>query len=65
MMVHWRWLQMKKCPKCGGPLGERPALSRRDGKTDICSDCGFKEAMEDAQAIINREGRKCNGNKTV
>ncbi len=56
---------MKKCPKCGGPLGERPALSRRDNKTDICADCGFKEAMEDAQAIINREGMKCNGNKTV
>lgn len=40
---------MKKCPKCNGPLGDRPALSRRDGKTDICSNCGFIEAMEDAQ----------------
>ncbi len=40
---------MKKCPKCNGPLGDRPALSRRDGKTDICSNCGFMEAMEDAQ----------------
>lgn len=43
----------KKCPKCGGPLGDRPALSRRDNKTDICSECGFREAMEDAQKIIN------------
>ena len=56
---------MEKCPKCGGPLGKRPALSRRDNKTDICADCGFKEAMEDAQAIINREGTNRNGNKTV
>lgn len=40
---------MKKCPKCGGPLGERPALSRRDGRTDICSDCGCKEAIEDIE----------------
>ena len=43
---------MEKCPKCGGPLGNRPALSRRDGKTDICSECGYKEAMEDAEKII-------------
>ncbi|MCI9039957.1 MAG: hypothetical protein HFJ29_08965 [Clostridia bacterium] len=48
----------KKCPKCGGLLGERPALSRRDNKTDICSDCGFKEAMEDAEKIIQKYGRK-------
>ena len=44
---------MRRCPKCGGPLGDRPALSRRDNKTDICSECGFREAMEDAQKIIN------------
>ena len=43
---------MKKCPKCGGPLGDRPALSRRDNKTDICADCGYKEAIEDAEKII-------------
>jgi len=45
---------MKECPKCKGPLGERPALSRRDNKTDICSNCGFLEAMEDAEKIINK-----------
>ena len=44
---------MKKCPKCKGPLGERPALSRRKGIGDICSDCGYKEAMEDEQKIID------------
>lgn len=43
---------MKKCPKCGGSLGKRPALSRRDNKTDICADCGYLEAIEDAKKII-------------
>lgn len=57
---------MKKCPKCGGPLGERPALSRKDNKTDICSECGFKEAMEDAERICNINGKeKNNGNKNI
>lgn len=49
---------MDKCPKCGGPLGDRPALSRRDGKTDICSECGYKEAMEDAEKIIAMRRRE-------
>lgn len=49
---------MKKCPKCKGPLGDRPALSRRDGKTDICSECGYKEAIEDAEKIIAMRRRE-------
>ena len=54
---------MRRCPKCGRSLGDRPALSRRDNKTDICSECGFKEAMEDAQKIINsNQGGKENEN---
>lgn len=43
---------MRKCPKCGGPLGKRPALSRRDNKTDICATCGYKEAIEDAEKFF-------------
>ena len=49
---------MKKCPKCGGLLGKRPALSRRDNKTDICSECGYKEAMEDAEEIIKKYNKE-------
>ena len=51
----------RNAPDVDGILGTRPALSRRDGKTDICSDCGFKEAMEDAEKIIemNRRENKC------
>jgi predicted RNA-binding Zn-ribbon protein involved in translation (DUF1610 family) len=36
------------CPKCGEDFDDkRPAISRRDNKTKICSDCGVTEAMED------------------
>lgn len=35
------------CPACGQPLPEHPALSRRDNKTLICSDCGTREALAD------------------
>ena len=45
---------MPKCPRCGGGIpndaqeGEYPgALSRRDNKTYICSECGTLEALED------------------
>ena len=40
------------CPRCGDLVFEEcPALSRRDYKTKICSDCGTDEAMFDY--IIN------------
>lgn len=42
------------CPLCGGPIPNAlyegkysGALSRRDNKTEICSDCGVREAIED------------------
>ena len=37
----------KKCPKCNKELGEYPAISRKDNKTEICSNCGMLEALED------------------
>jgi Zn ribbon nucleic-acid-binding protein len=41
---------MAKCPKCGKRYAKgKGALSRRDNKTEICSDCGFREAIEDAE----------------
>ena len=36
-----------KCPMCGQYYSGYPALSRRDNKTEICSDCGVREALED------------------
>ena len=35
------------CPRCEKEMTTFPALSRRDNKTDICSNCGQTEAMED------------------
>lgn len=36
-----------KCPICGSFYMGMGALSRRDNKTDICSQCGMDEAIED------------------
>ena len=45
---------MAKCPKCGKTYAQgRGALSRRDNKTEICPDCGYKEAAEDAEKTFS------------
>ena len=43
-----------KCPQCNGPIPNAlhegqysGALSRIDNKTEICSDCGVREAIMD------------------
>ena len=36
----------RKCLKCGKYYAGYPALSREDDKTEICSECGVKEAMD-------------------
>ena len=41
------------CPMCGGIMSEYPALSRRDNKTEICSDCGIREALADIGVDID------------
>ena len=35
-----------KCPKCGKYYAGYPALSRVDNKTEICPECGVREAAE-------------------
>ena len=35
----------RKCPKCGKNYYGYPALSREDNKTEICSECGIREAL--------------------
>lgn len=42
-----KWETVKICPRCHERIYGYPALSRRDNKTYICSECGVKEAMED------------------
>ena len=36
---------LRTCPICGREYSEHPALSRADGKTLICPDCGIREAL--------------------
>lgn len=54
-------MQYKECPRCHEdtlPTDEgRGALSRRDNKTMICSDCGMEEAFIDAgmKAVDSKE----------
>lgn len=40
-------LGIKICPVCGKEYTGYPAISRRDNTTEICPDCGVKEALED------------------
>ncbi|MDO4963363.1 MAG: hypothetical protein Q4E75_04620 [bacterium] len=35
------------CPNCHKEYSEPPAISRRDNKTYICSNCGTREALYD------------------
>lgn len=39
-------LRIRICPRCGARYGRQPALSRTDGITFICPDCGTREALE-------------------
>ena len=39
-------LRIRICPRCGARYGRQPALSRTDGVTLICPDCGTREALE-------------------
>ena len=39
-------LGIKICPKCKNEYTGRPALSRKDNKTEICPTCGSLEALK-------------------
>lgn len=44
------------CPRCGGCLPNYPgALSRVDNTTEICSDCGTAEAMDDYMLSLTKK----------
>ena len=34
------------CPLCGNIYFEPPALSRTDGKTALCPDCGIRQSLD-------------------
>lgn len=37
---------LRLCPLCGAQYGSVPALSRKYPNTQICPDCGTREALE-------------------
>jgi len=45
------------CPRCSRITSKYPALSRRDNKTEICSDCGVDEAMFDFVTAVTKKKR--------
>ena len=38
--------EIQRCPKCCKEFTEYPALSRVDNETEICPECGVREALE-------------------
>lgn len=38
--------EIKICPICGQTYSGHPAVSRVDNETEICSDCGTRQALE-------------------
>ena len=38
--------EKRVCSRCGQAYHGRPAVSRADNKTQLCPDCGTREALE-------------------
>ena len=38
-------IKTRICPVCGKSYTDHPSLSRRDNETQICPDCGTREAL--------------------
>ena len=60
--------EIRVCPRCGKAYCGHPALSRLDNTTEICSDCGVREALEsigvpsEEQEQILATIHRCTGN---
>lgn len=50
--------EIRTCPICGRIYKDYPALSRRDNTTEICPQCGVKEALDDFYKIFDEKGKK-------
>ncbi|MCD8011627.1 MAG: hypothetical protein LUG99_00345 [Lachnospiraceae bacterium] len=40
------------CPICQKKYSDRPAISRKDSRMEICPDCGTMEALDAAKCLI-------------
>ena len=49
-------LHIRICPRCGASYGRTPSLSRADGRTLICPDCGTREALESIGVGAEEQG---------
>ena len=58
-----RKIQPKKCPRCGNIYRQPPALSRVDGITAICPDCGTREALESIGVEVEEQEKRKGINK--
>ena len=45
------------CPFCGQTYSGRPAISRTDNKTPICTDCGTREALQSLGVSIEEQNK--------
>lgn len=43
------------CPICKAEYNEPPAISRTDNKSEICSSCGIRQAVEGLMKAENME----------
>ena len=53
-------MKSKVCPICKKSYIEHSAISRTDNETEICSECGLKEAFEN---FIKQQFKKKEGDK--
>ena len=45
------------CPRCGKTYTARPSVSRTDGTTLICPDCGTREALDSIGVNIEEQDK--------
>jgi hypothetical protein len=45
-LVHCNFSIYPVCPICNQDYSSYPAISRKDNKTEICPECGIREALE-------------------
>ena len=55
---HCRKCERGVCPRCKNIISVHTALSRRDNKTRICSNCGTEEAMFDLVVYLNVDAKE-------